>query len=63
LLNSDLKHRTQKLAQHGVRPVLDFDTMNISNSMVENAKQRDMLLPKLQIGELRVPEIIEGDMA
>jgi len=39
---------------------LDFDTMNISDSMIEDAKQRDMLLPKLQIGELRVPEIKKG---
>jgi hypothetical protein len=54
LLNSDLKHRTQKLVQHGVRPVLDFDTMNINESMIEDARSRNTLLPKLLSGELRV---------
>jgi hypothetical protein len=44
-------------------PVLGFDPMNINDSIVEDAKQRDMLLLKLLIGELRVPEIKKGGIA
>ena len=63
LLNSDLKHRTQKLVQHGVRPVLDFDTMNINESMIEDARSRNTLLPKLLSGELRVPAKLKEAVA